>query len=315
MKFLRLPAHIDEEPIWWQWGSSQKITVLLPGDALLSETLRLPEGITRVGQARQWLLASPDACHWRPESEMLLRLSCEGEHCYYWAVERELWQWWRKLVKQLAPGARWLPDWMLLPLPDNARPFVLKADDIILFRHESGSGGSIPSTLNTLLDPLEPRWLAASGVEEGYPVSSYFWRRQVKRYSRRWPLSLAQPSWRSLLPSLLAVGAAFFVWQAANALWLVHTRQPVAALAVKPVQAPPAEGMSLSSSLAWLEQLQQGGPVQLQRLQWAPNTVNIHAVSLVRCQTLKDRLMALSPAPAYRQAGDLCEIHLDKEDA
>ncbi|MGL5968970.1 MAG: hypothetical protein ACRCZ6_17755 [Kluyvera sp.] len=314
MKLLRLPARMDDLARWWQWGDSCDVTILLPGDALLSETLRLPEGVTTTNQAKQWLLASPDVCQWRPDKEKLLRLHCEGELCYYWAVENELWLQWQTLVEKLAPGARWLPDWMLLPLPANARPFVMKADDIILFRHESGSGGSLPSELHGLLEPLEPRALAVPGGKEGYPVSVAFLQRQIKRHSLRWPLSMMLLSWQSLLPSLLAVCAAFLVWQSAQALWLTLTRQPLAIQTVTQVLNAEPEGMSWSSSLAWLDTLQGAGPINLRHLQWSTYTINIDAVSPVRCQVLQRRLTSIHPAPSYHQSAQWCEIHLNKEE-
>lgn len=316
MSFFRLPSQLNEQPQWWNWGSHQSNTILLPGDALLSETLRLPPGILRPGQVKQWLKASPDICQWRPDKDKLLKIRCEGEYCYYWAVERQLWQYWLVLIRQHARGCRWLPDWMLLPPPDKGRPFALETDDSILFRYENGSGGALPGALKHLIEPLAPRWLVRPGKElngNDYRISPVFLQQQLKRATGRCVGVGGLPSGSSLLPSLLAVSAAFFIWQFANAAWLVSTRVPYQAQE-RPATLPSPEtpDLSLSSSLEWLETVQVAGPVMLRQLQWSSHSLSIEASSPVSCQILARRLEHISPAPSYQQHGDICELNLKK---
>lgn len=311
MKFLRLPANTEDEPQYWQWGSSQKMVVLLPGDALLSESLSIPPGVHRRSQIKQWLNASPHLCQLRPEKDQLLLLEVDGEYCYYWAVERQLWSHWCELARRYAPGCRWMPDWMLLPEPQDSRPFVLKANDSILFRYEKGCGGALPVNLHHMMDSLQPRWLSIAGKGLPFPISSTFLTQQVSVQSRGWPVRLKLPSLKNLQSMLMTISAAFFIWQSTGAAWLIATRQPPENVMVKQKTVTrKAPASALASALTLLDSIQQSGPVNFDSLTLSQQSLLMTLSSPVECNTLSSRMKTLPLQPVYHTRDEGCDLVL-----
>ncbi|QLK63797.1 hypothetical protein GE278_23630 (plasmid) [Enterobacteriaceae bacterium Kacie_13] len=308
MKFTRLPAHRDDAPQHWHTPGSDEDIFLIPGDALLTETLERPAAVKSRRQIKQWLQANPVLCQWDPQKERLLFTGSHGDRLFYWAVSHELWQSWQSWLRA-GRGARYLlPDWMLLPMPAGGKFFALQADDTILFRHDVWSGGAIAAEQRALVAGMNPRWLSWPGAGGDYSLSGAFLSRQAKAGSQWRTRELRIPSSKVLSVLLLACGA-LLTEQSSEFIWLNETRTPVHT--AQP-QAPVSAGdfTRVSQTMRWLQDIQQRGPVQLQSLTLNPDGVAFNLLTPLSCDDMQARLNELPLRPSFEPLGSGCDITL-----
>ncbi|KML19415.1 hypothetical protein VL10_23365 [Leclercia adecarboxylata] len=306
MKFLRLPPYINGSVESWSLGTDSQITVLYPGDALLSESLVLPDGLKGKPQIRQWMHANSDACQWDSSNEKLLFLHHDGHDCHYWAVADSLWQYWQVLMKKHTV-IRWMPEWMLLPPPADGKIFALKAGDNILFRHSTWCGGSLPASMSHLLSPLLPRWLCLPDQKGMFQISAAYCRRQAKLHGHYRLTGSGQSLTRKMLPVAMTIGAAFSVAQTTEYLWLSSTRIPPDKIIQKENHTP-EQYSALPDAMSSLTDIQLLGPVKMTDMNLHVRDIQFTLTSELPCKTLQARLKVLPISAKYQQFHDLCRI-------
>lgn len=309
MKLIRLPAQCDGAPWHWHTAGCDEEIFLLPGDALLSETLDRPAAVRTRRQMRQWLEANPGRCQWDPQKERLLSLQMQGETLSYQAVTHKLWDAWQPWLRRGRPGSPLLPDWMLLPAPQGEKFFALEADDTIVFRHEAGCGGALPLAQRDLVDAMAPRWLTLPG-RGAYALSADFLRRQV-RAARPAHIPRLSRALRPGLSVLLVLCSALLAEQSAEYLWLSATRTPAQTHQVSSPAAPPdGNAQGVSQAMSWLQQIQQQGPVQLQSLSLTPDGVTFRVTTPLPCDEMQSRLDTLALQATFTSGQAACDITL-----
>lgn len=292
MKLTRLPTHPECAPQEWEWGKDNTHLILLPGESLLSETLPLPAGVKSSRDIRRWLGSNTDEGQWDRQKELLLKVGKESNLAWYWAVDRQLWRRWQRLIRNAPGNVTLLPDWMLLPPSSSQGYFALQAGDSILFRQNEWSGGALPLAMSDLFTSMNPRWLCLPGSEKGELQISVSWLRDLAcRHRHLMSSGRRAIPWDKALSVLLIVSAAVCVEQAGEYAWLRATREPASPQKV----VLPASRMQsgLERSLELLQQIQQQGPIQLRSMVLDDEKAIWQLSSPLSCGMLRSRLASL----------------------
>lgn len=310
MKIFRLPARCGDMPQLWQAGADNETAFLIPGEAMLAETLDLPKAVKSQRQIKQWLRANPHLSEWDSDAEILLRVGRQGERLFYWAVDQSLWQYWQQWLNQGQKTIFLLPEWALLPAPDDEQRYALQADDTILFRHETWVGGALSLENRALVEALMPRWLSLSGEYSSPPISVSFLRRQARKYVYRRPGRWFLLTTQRVLMALMVVMMAMVVELTAEYFWLGATHSPgVVVSEQKPV--PKGDLTRVSRAFEQLQQIQLKGPVQLREMDLVGESVTFQLSTPLSCEEMRSRLASLAVQSAFQNDPSGCEISVN----
>jgi hypothetical protein len=288
MKLIRLPARTTDEIIIWQLRQGRETIILLPGEALLCESLECPAPLKKSSQIKKWLLANPELSQWDPEKEIIIRIKKTGTQCSYWAVSISLWNYWMQLDQGRYKYSILVPDWMLLPVPRDGELTALHVNGFVVFRYDSECGGALPESDKQVVDAFLPRWFSLPALGVTRILTINFIREQARNSKVMPPRSSIIALCNKLLLPVIILCTTLTCVLAPEYIWLSSMRS--SEVQQDTITRPPVEPDRLQHSLSWLQDIQQQGPVQLELMHLKKNEVEYRLRTPLNCEVMEDRL-------------------------